>query len=206
MPELMFQQMLQLFVCCNYFKPEVAAPVAPPSPPAVAVLKASGLQQPSPGYFDEDDDCSIGGDSSSLLRSSSFGSARSGLSNLSSRSSTSSFRGSTGGGGRASQGDDDECADEHTLSATELVTQHALMEGFAAAAATQQVTSSSKTKKGEKLSKAAQKQARMKGNNASFLTFFSMFTIVAAGVEEGEDSGPPSSDEGRLDFPIFQIL
>jgi len=29
MPEVMFQQMLQLFECCNYFKPEVAAPVAP---------------------------------------------------------------------------------------------------------------------------------------------------------------------------------
>jgi hypothetical protein len=28
MPELMFQQMLQLFVCCIYFKPEVAAPGA----------------------------------------------------------------------------------------------------------------------------------------------------------------------------------
>jgi len=80
------------------------------------------------------------------------------------------------------------------------------MKGFAAAPATQHLISSSKMKKVEKFSKAAQKQERMKGNNASSLSYFPMLTSIAAGVEEGEDSGPPSSDESRLDFPLFQIL
>lgn len=172
MPEEGFQQMLQLFICCNYCGQEEALElVAPPSPTVAVVSKACGLQV-SPGYFDTPS-------SPSFSRSSSFGSNKSSSGKFSSRGSSqvSTSHSESGGGGSQCQpaecnDDDEECdGGKHTLTNTELTSQAALLSCFSEMAQGKKAKSS-KAKVSKKESRDEAKAKQMRGNNAASLTFF----------------------------------
>ena len=173
MPEEGFQQMLQLFICCNYCGQEEALElVAPPSPTVAVVPKACGLQV-SPGYFDTQS-------SPSFSRSSSFGSNKSSSGKFSSRGSSqvSTSHSESGGGGSQCQpaecnDDDEECdGGKHTLTNTELTSQQAALLSCFSEMAQGKKAKSSKAKVSKKESRDEAKAKQMRGNNAASLTFF----------------------------------
>ena len=206
MPEALYQQFIQLLICCNYYKQEATAIVAPPSPDVHHELEACGLAS-SPGFWE------------SLSRSSSLTSNKSSDSSKASASSKSSSKAHTvlsaGGGSSIAECDsaDDDCVEEgNALTNKELTTQKALSECFAEAAEEKIQKSSKKEAKAAQKSKAAAKALRMKGNNPLTLTFFfNGFNIVVAAVEAGEnsdssDSEAASEDKGSVLFISYCVI
>ena len=165
MPEEGFQQMLQLFICCNYCGQEEALElVAPPSPTVAVVPKACGLQV-SPGYFDTQS-------SPSFSRSSSFGSNKSSSGKFSSRGSSQVSTSHSESGGGGSQCQPAECNDDdEECDGGKLTSQAALLSCFSEMAQGKKAKSS-KAKVSKKESRDEAKAKQMRGNNAASLTFF----------------------------------
>ena len=199
MPEALYQQFIQLLICCNYYKQEATAIVAPPSPDVHEEFEPCGLAS-SPGFWE------------SLSRSSSLTSNKSIDSSKASASSKISSKASTvlsAGGGSA---DDDVAEEGYGLTNKELTSQKALSECFAEVAEEKKQKSSKKEAKAAQKSKAAAKALRIKGNNPLTLTFFfNGFNIVVAALEGGEnsdssDSEAASEDKGSVLFISYCVI